>query len=50
MPVRYYFLQNTETGEIEQTGPTFDYYGEIGDHFGKYIIIDYAEEFWQDMG
>jgi len=45
MPIWYYFMQNTETGEIEQTGPTFDYRGEIGDRIGKYIIIDYAEEY-----
>lgn len=48
MTVWYYFMQNTETGEIEQTGPTLNHYGEIGDRIGQYIIIDYAEEYIND--
>ena len=45
MIIRYYFMLNIETGVIEQTGPTTDYYGEIGDRFGNFIVIDYAEEY-----
>jgi len=45
MTVRYYFLRNLITNAVEETGPTFDYLGEIGDYFGDYLIIDYAEEY-----